>query len=153
MSLIGEIAFQKLIKSMPDLRKNGLRKTINEALHWASEENDVDLIDALEYQTPSFVPDGTRLKKCRYAECGRRAPIVEMWEIEDTSKITTEKMHKIEVWWLNNFEGYLPFFELWVTDRWGNNRNKVWSDYEFGYDKTESMFVPFYEEAIEAILI
>ena len=153
MNTIEKMAFDRLAKSIPDLRKNGLRKTINEALHWAAETDDVCLIDALEYRTPNFVPDGTRLKKCKYAECGRRAPIIEMWEIEDTSKITSEKMDKIKTWWFNNFEGYLPFFELWVTDRWGNNRHKVWADYEYGYDMNENAFVPFNLEGIEALMI
>jgi len=153
MNTIERIAFDRLAKAVPNLRKNGLSKTINEALHWVAETDDVFLEDALDYCTPTFVPDGTRLRKCKYVECGSRAPIIEIWEIEDTSKITSDKMDKIEKWWFNNFEGRLPFFELWVTDRWGNNRNKVWADYEYGHNMTENMFAPFYEEAIEAVLI
>ena len=156
MSTIEKMAFDNIAKSIPNLRKNGLKKTINEAIAWANETAEIEELvvkDPHEYWTPPFVPDGSRLRKMRYAKCGGRCPIVEMWEIEDTSKITSEKMDKITNWWFNNFEGELPFFELWVTDRWGNNKNKVWADYEYGYEMTESMFVPFYEEAIEAVLI
>ena len=84
----------------------------------------------------------------------KREPIVEIWEIEDTSKVTHEKMEKIIEWWSWYFDGAdIPFFELWTTDRWGNNRNKVWSDYEDIYGRSIETFIPADSVGMEAMLI
>jgi hypothetical protein len=126
---IEEIAFRNLQKDMPDLRKSGLRKTLREALRWLCDNNlnckDYwgDWRDMLENMKISFVPDATKWRKV-ITPHGDITVVIELWEIEDTSKITKDKFDCIQMFALNwdNYAAIDPSFELWVTDRWGNNR-------------------------------
>jgi len=155
MNTIEKMAFDKLVKLMPDMKRSGLRKCIDSAIRWGYENDDYFSEELLHYEIPTFIPDATRFRKCaRLDRPEKRQPIVEIWEIEDTSKITHEKMDRIFTWWINNFDGAaIPFFELWVTDRWGNNRNKVWSDYEDVYGRNINTFIPCESIGMEAVLI
>jgi len=154
VNTIEKMAFDKLVRIMPDLKRSGLRKCIDSAIRWGYENDDYFSEELLHYQIPTFVPDATRFRKMMRQDGSKREPIVEIWEIEDSSKITHEKMDRIFTWWANNFDGAeIPFFELWVTDRWGNNRNKVWSDYEDVYGRSPSTFTSFTDSIIEAVMI
>ena len=155
MKTIEKMAFDKLVKIMPDLKRSSLRSTIESAIKWGYENNDYYSDELLNFEKPTFVPDATRFKKTvRIDNPEQREPIIEIWEIEDSSKITHEKMDNILGWWMDNFDGAaIPFFELWVTDRWGNNRNKVWSDYEDVYGRSPSTFTSLTDSLIEAVMI
>jgi len=147
---IEQIAFENLKRTFPDLVKNNLKKTIRNAMEWVA--GDIDYFDS-EWSAPGFIPDATRFRKHlltrdvngeKYHE---RIAVVEIWEIEDTSKITSHKMHVIQDWWFREFDPRdYPFFELWTTDRWGNNRNMIWADWRDAYDRNSSDFHAYSEE-------
>lgn len=145
---IEDIAFQNLRRDMPDLRKNKLRQTIWDAVAWGIGSDDLE--DAPRLTKPDFVPDATRFRKCCLADDPtEKRPIVEMWEIEDTSRITGEKWDKIMCWWELNLDGEeIPLFEIWVTDRWGNNRNMVWADWRDVYGDGAESFIECPKELI-----
>ena len=154
MKIIERMAFEKLLKTMPDLKRSGLRKTIEDAVIWGYDGSDDFDDETMSFGKPPFVPDATRFRKMMRDDGSKREPIVEIWEIEDTSKVTHEKMEKIIEWWNWYFDGAdIPFFELWTTDRWGNNRNKVWSDYEDIYGRSIDTFIPYESVGMEAMLI
>ena len=152
MKTIEQIAFENLKKTYPDLVKNNLKKTTRDAMEWVGGPN--DYFD-LEWTAPRFIPDATRLRKHLWQrdvdgeKHYERIAVVEIWEIEDTSKITSRKMEVIQDWWFYAFDprGY-PLFELWTTDRWGNNRNMIWADWRDAYDLESSKFIA-YSEALE----
>ena len=154
MNTIERMAFDRLSKIMPDLKRSSLRKTIEESIKWGYDGSDYYDDELLRFGKPPFVPDATRFRKMMRDDGSKREPIVEIWEIEDSSKVTSEKMYKIVEWWSWYFDGAeIPFFELWTTDRWGNNRNKVWSDYEDVYGRSIDTFALYTESPIEAVLI
>jgi hypothetical protein len=153
MKTIEKMAFDKLVKIMPDLKRSSLKTTICDAIKWGYGDSDYFDDELLRFGKPPFVPDATRFRKMMREGGSKREPIVEIWEIEDSSKITHEKMDRIFTWWAHNFDGAeIPFFELWTTDRWGNNRNKVWCDYD-EYNRSIDTFVPYCDLPIEAVLI
>lgn len=145
LTRIEDIAFANLQRDMPDIRKNKLKQTIWDSVRWAEGfggEEDFPLTK------PWFVPDATRFRKCCFDDRPQeKRPVVEMWEIEDTSRITGEKWDKIMCWWEQNLDGEeIPFFEIWVTDRWGNNRNMVWADWRDVYGNPAGCLVPYATE-------
>lgn len=154
MKTIERMAFNKLATIMPDLKRSGLRSTIEAAIRWGHDEENYFDDELLAFEKPPFIPDATRFRKMIRSGGSKREPIVEIWEIEDSSKITHDKMEKMLEWWSHCFDGAaIPFFELWTTDRWGNNRNKVWSDYEDIYGRRIETFMPFESIGMEALLI
>lgn len=128
-------AFNNLAKDLPGLRKCGLKPTIYEAMKWASGGYDEEYLDECYWMRPNFVPDATRWRKCALGHAlDRHTPCVELWEIEDSNKLTKEKLEAIDSWFFLVWDGCMhPQFELWVCDRWGNSRFRVISTAEDHY--------------------
>lgn len=153
MKTIEQIAFENLKKTYPDLVKNNLKKTTRDAMEWVGGPN--DYFD-LEWSSPGFIPDATRQRNHLLQrdvdgeKHYERIAVVEIWEIEDTSKITSRKMQVIQDWWFREFDPRdYPFFELWTTDRWGNNRNMIWADWRDVYDWKSSDLIAYSKELEE----
>jgi hypothetical protein len=123
-----KFAREKLMRDLPGFRKNGLRHWIKviDKEHW--------LEGMVEENNHGFVPDGTRLRRQppHNPDYQVLTPLdaydvtLELWEIEDTSKIGEVKMENIRRMAHELFDMSAVFTELWVTNRYGNQREKVW---------------------------
>lgn len=140
-----ERARNLLAKDLPGLRKCGLRQTMRDAYQWiypGSQKTDdgiwtVGEMERVEedWPRPPFIPDATRFRKCAFQHNqSSLTPCVEIWEIEDTNPITSQKLKDIETWMFWHWDGAMhPQFELWRTDRWGQGRYRILSTAEDHY--------------------
>ncbi len=125
-------AFNNLARDLPGLCKSGLKPTIYNAMSWVNYSQET--VDEW-WVRPNFVPDATRWRKCVFQHAqDRMTPCVELWEIEDSNKLTKKKLEDIERWMFLTWDGCMhPQLELWVCDRWGNSRFRVISTAEDHY--------------------
>jgi hypothetical protein len=128
-------AYSNLAKDLPGLRQFGLKPTIYDAISWADPNYTKEYLDEYVWARPSFVPDATRWRKCVFSHAQQhKTPCVELWEIEDSNKVSKKKLEAIESWFFRIWDGEMyPQFELWVCDRWGNARFRVISTAEDHY--------------------
>jgi len=88
----------------------------------------------VEESTYGFIPDGTRLRRQPPHNPNYEilTPLdaydvtLELWEIEDTSKVGEVKMNNIQLMAIELFDIAFVFTELWITNRYGTSREKVW---------------------------
>jgi hypothetical protein len=123
MAFFEDFARQRLQKDLPGFRKNGLRFFV----HWISRQNE-GWLEGMESSEHGFVPDGTRLRRqpAFNPACGPWDMTLELWEVEDTCPITREKLRAIRVFANDLFDLSEYFTELWVCDRYGLNRRKIY---------------------------
>jgi hypothetical protein len=123
-----KFARERLIRDLPGFRKNGLK-------HWLKQiEKEYCLEGLADGNHIGFIPDGTRLRRQppHNPEYKILRPMdafdvtLEIWEIEDTSKIGEVKMKNIRLMAHELFDMSSVLTELWVTNRYGNRREKVW---------------------------
>lgn len=120
-------AREKLIRDLPGFRKNGLK-------HWLGVINKVHWLEGIDKGSPGFIPDGTRLRRqpphndkyIAQDEWDKWDITLELWEIEDTSKINVVKMERIQGMAHGLFDMANVFTEIWVCTRYGTRQEKVW---------------------------
>jgi hypothetical protein len=118
-----KFARERLMRDLPGFRKNGLN-------YWLKHINKDHCLEGMaESKNHGFVPDGTRFRK----DVGAFDPndptqcfTLELWEIEDTWKLTAEKLDRIERLAHNLFDLAWIFTEVWVCNRYGSGREKVY---------------------------
>ena len=100
-----QFAFDALSRIMPDIRKHGLSAVLKE-LGIQNECGDA-------FRVRGFIPDGVRVRTAP------RETTIELWEIEDTNKITGSKMSAIELFAMELFDLSGVFVEVHIADRYG----------------------------------
>jgi hypothetical protein len=115
-------AQRRLSKDLIGFRANGLRFWLR---HLAEEH---DLEDMEKMRGHGFVPDGTRLRRqpADNPDCEPWDVTLELWEIEDTNLLTSEKLRAISMFANDLFDLSFVFTELWVCDRYGLTRRKIY---------------------------
>jgi hypothetical protein len=125
-------ARERLQRELIGFRKNGLKHWLR---HIARERD----MDEMEKATFRFIPDGTRLRRqpAFNPRCEPWDVTLELWEIEDTSKLTMDKLGAMFVFAHDLFDVSSTFTEVWVCDRYGLNRQRVFDvrEYLAGGDK------------------
>jgi hypothetical protein len=123
-----KFARERLMRDLPGFRKNGLK-------HWLKYlDKEYYLEGMAERNDLGFVPDGTRLRRQPPHNPDYKVLVpldaydvtLELWEIEDTSKIGEVKMLSIQRMAHDLFDMTAVFTEIWVTNRYGTSREKVW---------------------------
>ena len=123
-----KFARERLTRDLPGFRKNGLK-------YWLKQIEKEHYLEGLaDGNHIGFIPDGTRLRRQppHNPEYKILRPMdafdvtLEIWEIEDTSKIREVKMENIRLMAHELFDMSSVLTELWVTNRYGTRREKVW---------------------------
>lgn len=103
-----QLAFDRLKRNHPNIRMHGLRGLV------------ASLIDHEEdFCVPKFIPDA-----CEFVEDGRW---INLYEIEDTSKLTERKLNNIKNWSDEMYSINEISVRIIVTDRYGMNECAIWS--------------------------
>jgi len=105
-------AFDNLKRRHPNLQKNGLKavlRHIDKVIEPAEEMYDY---------SPGFIPDATIWDE--------KHKTVLLYEIEDTSKITYNKLSAIILFGHTLYDCAGCYTELWVVDRYGVEEKRVW---------------------------
>lgn len=122
MMSIEDLARERLQADLVAFRKNGLRFFVR----WIAEEHGG--LEGMEESHHGFVPDGTRLRRqpAFNPACEPWDMTLELWEIEDTCPLTREKLRAIHIFANDLFDLSFYFTELWVCDRYGLSRRKIY---------------------------
>jgi hypothetical protein len=101
-------AFENLKRRHPHIRKNGLRECLRQ----------IDAREILGSKSLGFIPDATELI----------GDTLYIYEIEDTNRITSEKLAAIRTFGHDLYDTSIPecYTVLVVVDRYGINETIVW---------------------------
>jgi hypothetical protein len=101
-------AFENLEKRRPNVRKNGLRDCLRQ----------IQALEMLGCKSHGFVPDATEII----------GDTLYIYEIEDTCRITSEKLAAIRTFGHDLYDTSIPqyYTVLVVIDRYGINETVVW---------------------------
>jgi len=102
---ISDLALRNLLKRHPGAVKNGLKKAIREI----TSRNGGDDISYKEVWSPRFIPDATLLQ----------GDSLTIFEIEDTSLITDEKMEAMQLFCHELYDEYGVTTKIITTCRYG----------------------------------
>jgi len=108
--LIHETAIEKILQRDKHIKTKGFSKSIKEVV--SSE-----LLDDDDFmQSIRIIPDGYKIEDGGHYEFCKTIIII---EVEDSSKISNEKMNKIINIWMN-LDSESHIFKLHAYDRYGN---------------------------------
>jgi hypothetical protein len=122
-----KFARERLMRDLPGFRKNGLK-------HWLRVIDRVKFLEGMCDGNLGFIPDGTRLRRqpphnkeyLVQDEWDKWDITLELWEIEDTWKITEAKMGSIQMMAHDLFDMSTVFTEIWICNRYGTGKEKIW---------------------------
>jgi hypothetical protein len=127
-------AILEIAKTRPGLIKSGMRTSFRKGLEWLRSvdprHNYVGMTENHTWDRPPFVPDATRWRTGYDPEKpGFYTVTIEVWEVEDTNPLSSEKFDAMTHWsfWLIDAYATYPGFEIWRSDRRGKAQAMLYS--------------------------
>ncbi len=117
-----KFAQERLKRELVGYRESGLKFWLK---HIAANISD---IEEMEKTSPGFIPAGTRLRRqpAFNPKCEPWDTTLEVWDIEGSAAKTDDRLEAIQLFAHDLFDLSHVFTELWVCDRYGTNRRKVY---------------------------
>jgi hypothetical protein len=119
---LNEFAQKRLKGELVGYHKNGLQFWLK---HIATN---IDDLEGMEETSQGFIPAGSRLRRqpaCN-PECELWDVTLELWDIEGATGKIDQRLDAIRLFANNLFDLSEVFTELWICDRYGTNRRKVY---------------------------